>query len=83
MSENNQVLIGRVSSNKADKTITVLIDRYVKHETYGKFQRRSSRYYAHDESNQCNIGDVVSIKQVRPISKNKCWELVEVIEKAR
>lgn len=83
MSENNRIVIGRVSSNKADKTITVLIERRVKHEMYGKFQKKTTRCYAHDENNECNIGDVVSIKQVRPLSKNKSWQLVEVIEKAR
>ncbi len=74
---------GRVVSAKADKTITVLIERLVKHPLYGKFIRRSSKLHAHDAENQCHEGDVVSIEQCRPLSKSKTWRLVEVIERAQ
>ena len=74
-------LVGRVVSNKMDKTITVLIERKVKHEIYGKYVRKSSKLHAHDESNQCSEGDLVSIAQNRPISKTKAWTLVAVLEK--
>lgn len=73
---------GRVVSNKADKTITVMIERFVKHPIYGKFIKRSTKLHAHDETNQCNEGDVVTLKECRPISKNKTWTLVDVVEKA-
>lgn len=78
-----KTLIGRVSSNKADKSITVLIERKVKHPLYGKFISKTMRCHAHDEKNECAIGDVVSIEQTRPMSKTKCWKLVEIVEKAR
>jgi small subunit ribosomal protein S17 len=73
---------GRVVSNKADKTITVMIERFVKHPIYGKFIKRSTKLHAHDETNQCNEGDVVTLTECRPISKNKTWKLVDVVEKA-
>lgn len=73
---------GRVSSNKMDKTITVSIERFVKHPIYGKFIRRSTKVHVHDENNVCNIGDTVTIRECRPISKNKTWTLVDVVEKA-
>lgn len=78
-----KTLIGRVSSNKGDKSITVLIERRVKHPVYGKFQTKTTRCHAHDENNECNVGDIVSIEQTRPISKTKTWKLVEIVEKAR
>lgn len=71
---------GRVVSNKMDKTITVLIERRVKHPVYGKYITRSSKIHAHDESNQCGIGDTVTVAETRPISKSKTWNLVEVVE---
>ena len=74
--------IGKVVSNKMDKSITVLVERRVKHPLYGKYIRRSTKLHAHDEDNQCNIGDMVSIAECRPISKTKAWRLVDVIEKA-
>jgi small subunit ribosomal protein S17 len=74
---------GRVVSNKMDKTITVLVERRVKHPLYGKFIRRSTKLHAHDENNDCNIGDTVSISECRPISKSKTWRLVEILERAR
>ena len=77
-----RTLSGRVVSDKMDKTITVLIERRVKHPVYGKIISRSTRIKAHDESNQCGIGDLVAIKETRPLSKTKSWSLVEVIEKA-
>ena len=70
---------GRVVSNKMDKTITVLIERLVKHPVYGKFIRRSTKVHAHDESNQCNEGDIVVVEQCRPISKSKTWRLVKIV----
>lgn len=73
---------GKVVSNKADKTITVLVERRVKHPLYGKFLRRSSRLMAHDENNQCREGDVVIIEECRPLSRRKTWTLVSVVEQA-
>ncbi len=73
---------GRVVSNKMDKTITVLVERRVKHPVYGKYITRSSKIHAHDESNQCGIGDTVTVAETRPISKSKTWNLVEVVESA-
>jgi small subunit ribosomal protein S17 len=78
-----RTLQGRVSSNKMDKTITVVVERFVKHPIYGKFIKRSTKMHAHDEANVCNEGDVVTISECRPLSKNKNWTLVDVIEKAR
>ena len=77
-----RTLTGKVVSSKMDKSITVLIERRVKHPKYGKFVRKSSKIHAHDESNQCNEGDVVTIEECRPISKTKAWRLVEVVERA-
>lgn len=74
---------GRVSSNKMDKTITVVVERFVKHPIYGKFIKRSTKLHAHDEANVCNEGDLVSITECRPLSKSKTWMLVDVLEKAR
>jgi len=85
MSEANKserVLTGRVVSNKMDKTITVCIERKVKHPLYGKFVKQTTKLHAHDEDNQCTEGDVVAIKQCRPLSKLKKFQLVEVLEKA-
>jgi len=73
---------GRVVSNKMDKTVTVLVERQVKHPMYGKYMRRSSKFKVHDEENTCNEGDLVTITECRPISKNKSWRLVDVIERA-
>ncbi|WP_201546359.1 MULTISPECIES: 30S ribosomal protein S17 [Psychrobacter] len=87
MSDNNQattnasVLTGRVVSDKMDKSITVLIERLVRHPLYGKQLRRSTKIKAHDEDNVCQQGDLVRIKETRPISKTKSWTLVEVVEK--
>ena len=73
---------GKVVSNKMDKTITVLVERRVKHAVYGKYITRSSKLHAHDEKNQCNIGDTVTVAESRPISKSKTWKLVEVVVSA-
>ncbi len=73
---------GRVTSNKMDKTITVMVERTVKHPIYGKFIKRSTKLHAHDEANMCNEGDVVNITECRPLSKSKTWMLVEVVTKA-
>lgn len=75
--------IGVVSSNKMDKTITVNVERKVKHPLYGKFVKKSTRFHAHDEKNECSIGDTVKIMETRPMSKTKRWRLVEVIEKVK
>jgi len=76
-----RTVTGRVVSNKMDKTITVLIERRVRHPLYGKYMTRSSKVHAHDADNQCGIGDLVTVAETRPISKSKCWNLVEVVEK--
>lgn len=73
---------GRVVSNKGDKSITVVVERFVKHPIYGKFIKRSTKLHAHDESNVCNEGDTVTIRECAPISKTKTWTLVDVVEKA-
>jgi small subunit ribosomal protein S17 len=77
-----RTLSGKVVSDKMDKTITVRIERRVKHSVYGKIISRSTKIKAHDENNQCGIGDVVTIKETRPLSKTKSWTLVEIVEKA-
>ena len=75
-STNPRILTGVVTSNKADKTITVKIERKVKHPLYGKVVKRASKVHAHDENNSASIGDIVSVKECRPISKTKTWVLV-------
>lgn len=85
MSQTNKVtrtLIGRVISNKMDKTINVCIDRRIKHPKYGKYLKRSTYLLAHDPENQCLEGDVVVIQENRPLSKRKAWALLKVLEKA-
>jgi small subunit ribosomal protein S17 len=72
-----RILTGTVVSDKADKTVSVLVERRVKHPVYGKFVRRSKKYAAHDENNTFKIGDKVSIQECRPISKSKTWEVLE------
>ena len=74
---------GLVVSNKMDKSISVVIERKVKHPKYGKFIKKSSKFMAHDEKNECNEGDTVKIMETRPMSKSKCWRLVEIIERAK
>jgi small subunit ribosomal protein S17 len=75
--------IGLVTSDKMDKTITVAVERKVKHPFYGKFLKKTTKFHAHDETNQCGIGDTVRIMETRPLSKTKRWRLVEIIEKAK
>ena len=75
--------IGLVVSNKMNKSIVVEVKRKIKHPKYGKFIKRTSSFMAHDEKNDCNIGDSVKIMETRPLSKNKCWRLVEIIERAK
>jgi small subunit ribosomal protein S17 len=79
---NTRTVTGRVISDKMDKSITVLVERKVAHPIYGKYVKRSTKLHAHDEQNECNIGDTVSIEECRPISKSKSWRLVKVLEKA-
>ena len=75
--------LGVVSSNRMDKTITVKVERKVKHPLYGKFVKKSTKFHAHDEKNECSIGDTVKIMESRPMSKTKRWRLVEVVEKVK
>ena len=77
-----RTVTGRVVSNKMEKSITVLIERRVKHPVYGKYVTKSSKVHAHDEANACQEGDVVTVKEVRPISKTKTWSLVSIDERA-
>jgi small subunit ribosomal protein S17 len=75
--------IGVVTSNKMQKSIVVSVLRKVKHPKYGKFVKKTTKFVAHDENNDCNIGDMVKIMETRPLSKNKNWRLVEIIERAK
>lgn len=75
--------IGKVVSDKMDKTITVAIEDHVKHPLYGKIAKKTVKFKAHDEKNECNIGDTVKIMETRPLSKDKRWRLVQIIEKAK
>ncbi|SEA48834.1 MULTISPECIES: 30S ribosomal protein S17 [Microbulbifer] len=77
-----RTLTGKVVSDKMDKTITVLIERRVKHPIYGKIVSKSTKLKAHDENNECNIGDVVTIEESRPLSKSKSWALQKIVERA-
>jgi small subunit ribosomal protein S17 len=81
--QNKRTATGTVVSNRMDKTITVLLERRVQHPVYGKIIRRSSKIHAHDADNSCNIGDVVTISECRPLSKTKSWTLETIVEKAR
>lgn len=85
MAERNlrKTRIGVVSSNKMEKTITVAVERKVKHPIYGKFVKKTTKFHAHDDKNECTIGDVVKIMETRPLSKTKRWRLVEVVERAK
>lgn len=85
MAEKNlrKVLVGKVTSDKMDKTVTVAVENNVKHPLYGKILRRTYKLHAHDEKNECNIGDRVRVMETRPISKSKRWRLVDIIEKAK
>jgi small subunit ribosomal protein S17 len=87
MNENQQTnarkLTGRVVSDKMNKTVTVLVERKVKHPLYGKFVRRSKKYHAHDENNEFHPGDLVLIEETRPLSRTKTWKVVKLVEKAK
>jgi small subunit ribosomal protein S17 len=75
--------VGVVTSDKMDKSIVVAVERRVKHPKYGKFVKKTSKFFAHDEKNECNVGDTVRIMETRPLSKLKNWRLVEIVEKAK
>ena len=85
MSDRNlrKTRIGVVSSNKMDKTVVVAVERKVQHPIYGKFLKKTTKFHAHDEKNECSIGDIVRIMESRPLSKTKRWRLVEIVEKAK
>ncbi len=74
---------GLVTSNKMDKSIVVVVERKVKHPIYGKFVKKTTKFIAHDETNDCNEGDTVKIMETKPLSKNKCWRLIEILERAK
>lgn len=78
-----KVRVGVVVSNKMDKSITVAVERRVKHPMYGKFTKKTTKFMAHDEKDECNPGDTVKIMETRPLSKNKRWRLVEIVERAK
>ena len=80
---NRKIREGVVTSNKMEKSIVVSVERRLKHPMYGKFLRRTTKLMAHDEKNECNIGDRVKVMETRPLSKSKCWRLVEILEKAK
>jgi len=87
MTDNNtekalRTVEGRVVSNKMDKTVTVLVERQVKHALYGKYMRRSTKLHAHDADNACNEGDVVRLAEIAPLSKTKNWRVVEIVARA-
>ncbi len=75
--------IGIVTSNSMDKSVVVSVERKVKHRIYGKYIKKTTKFFVHDENNQCNIGDRISIMETRPLSKKKCWRLMKIIEKAK
>lgn len=76
-------IIGKVTSNKMEKSIVVSIERKIKHPLYGKFLKKTKKYVAHDEKNECNEGDIVQLMETRPMSKSKRWRLVKIVEKAK
>ncbi len=80
---NRKVREGIVVSDKMDKSIVIKVERKMKHPIYGKFLKRSTKFMAHDEKNECRIGDRVRIMETRPLSKSKCWRLIEIVEKAK
>ena len=80
---NRKIREGIVVSDKMDKSIVIKVERKMKHPIYGKFLKRSTKFMAHDEKNECRIGDRVRIMETRPLSKNKCWRLIEIVEKAK
>jgi small subunit ribosomal protein S17 len=83
MSDKIRTQQGRVVSDKMEKSIVVAIERFVKHPIYGKYVKRTTKVHAHDENNECGLGDTVEIRECRPLSKNKSWTLVKIVEKAK
>ena len=79
----SKTMVGKVISNKMDKTIVVAVEKNVRHKLYGKFVKKTYKLKAHDEKNECNVGDRVKVMETRPLSKDKRWRLVEVVEKAK
>jgi small subunit ribosomal protein S17 len=82
-SANKRQLTGRVVSDKMKKTVTVVVERRVKHDLYGKYITRSGKYHAHDEASECKMGDLVLIEECRPLSRTKSWRVVKLVEKAK
>ena len=80
--KNQRTITGRVVSNKMDKTVSVAVERLIKHPVYGKYIRRTTKVLVHDANNECNAGDRVTIAECKPISKNKAWAVVNVVERA-
>jgi len=78
-----RLVTGRVVSDKMDKSITIMVERKVAHPIYKKYVKRSTKLHVHDEENACNVGDMVTVTSTRPLSKTKCWKLVEIIDKAK
>jgi len=79
---NRKEITGKVTSDKRDKTITLIVERKIKHPLYGKVMKKSKKFQAHDENNECKEGDIVKVSETRPLSKTKRWRLVEIVEKA-
>ena len=82
MAENRKTRVGTVVSNKMDKTVIVAVETLVKHPKFSKYIKRTKKFFAHDNENSCNVGDKVKIQETRPLSKNKRWRVIEVLEKA-
>lgn len=80
---NRKVLVGKVVSNKMDKTIVVAVEEQLRHPAYGKIVKRTNKFKAHDEDNQCSVGDMVEIMETRPLSREKCWRLVRILQKVQ
>ena len=78
-----KIFVGRVVSNRMDKTITVLVERRIRHPLYGKYVTKTSKLMAHDDKNACNVGDTVRIMETRPLSRHKTWRLIDIIQKAQ
>ncbi len=83
MEKNKKQIVGVVSSTKMDKTITVMVQRRLRHPIYGKMVKKTKKFFAHDEANDCNEGDLVRIRESRPLSRKKRWQLIEIIERAK
>ena len=81
--DRRKIFVGKVVSNRMDKSITVLVERKFRHPLYGKYVKKNSRFMAHDEENACQAGDIVRIMETRPLSRRKRWRLVEILEKAQ